>query len=171
MRDRACQHVRNRLDAAVRMPRETGDVILWMFVPEIVEQQERVEFRRIAEPERALQPHACPLERRRRFDDLFHRPDGHPSFSCGVRRYHEAAGFASSRRGRAPFSDGRAPLRRAGLQPGAHTALRRAGLQPGTHMTLRDASARRTRFGTAEPAPFSSQCPLTGCNVVLVTVR
>ena len=61
--DRAGQHVGDRLDAAVRMPGKPRQVVVGVVVAEIVEQQERIEVRRVAEPERALQLDARPLHR------------------------------------------------------------------------------------------------------------
>ena len=43
--DRAGQHVGDRLDAAMRMPREPGEIFVRMVVAEVVEQQKRIEFR------------------------------------------------------------------------------------------------------------------------------
>ena len=54
--DRAGQHVGDGLDAAVRMPREAGPVVLGPVVAEIVEQQERVELAGVAEAEGARRP-------------------------------------------------------------------------------------------------------------------
>ena len=49
------QHVGDRFDAAMRMPREPGEIVLRVLVAEIVEQQKRIELRRVAEAERTLQ--------------------------------------------------------------------------------------------------------------------
>ena len=56
--DRARQHVGDRLDAAVRMPRKPGEVVVGAVVAEVVEQQEGIEIGGVPEPEPALQPHA-----------------------------------------------------------------------------------------------------------------
>src|SRR5581483_6363190 len=56
--DGAGEHISNGFDAAVRMPRKAGAIIVRPVVAEIVEQQERVEFGRIAEAERAIELHA-----------------------------------------------------------------------------------------------------------------
>ena len=56
--DRARQHVGNRLDAAVRMPRKSRQIIFGIVVAEIVQQQERIELLGLAETEGALQLHA-----------------------------------------------------------------------------------------------------------------
>ena len=53
--DGAGEHVGDRLDAAVRMPRKPGEVVLGIVVAEVVEQQERIEVRGLAEAEGALQ--------------------------------------------------------------------------------------------------------------------
>ena len=88
--DAARQHVGDRLDAAVRVPREPGEKVVRVVVAEVVEQQERIEFRRVAEPERALQPHAGALDGRFRFTDVLHWPDGH---RCLLQRFASAAAF------------------------------------------------------------------------------
>ena len=49
----AAQHVRDRLDAAVRVPGESREVILGMLVAKIIQEQERIEVARAAKPERA----------------------------------------------------------------------------------------------------------------------
>ena len=56
--DAARQHVSNGLDAAMRMPRKAGPVIVRPVVAEIVEQKERIEFAGIAEAEGAIEFHA-----------------------------------------------------------------------------------------------------------------
>ena len=43
---------------AMRMPRKAGEVVVRVVVAEIVEQQERIELGRVAEPEGAPQLHA-----------------------------------------------------------------------------------------------------------------
>ena len=48
--DRAGQDVGDRLDAAMRMPREAREVILGPLVAEIVEQQERIELLVLPKP-------------------------------------------------------------------------------------------------------------------------
>ena len=49
------QHISNGLDAAMRMPRKPGAVIFRPVVAEIVQQQERIEFARVAEAEGAIE--------------------------------------------------------------------------------------------------------------------
>ena len=63
MRDRAGEHIGDRLDAAMGMPGETGHVVAGMVAAKIVHHQERVEFAGVAEAEGAPQPHAGPLHR------------------------------------------------------------------------------------------------------------
>jgi hypothetical protein len=53
--DRAVEHISYRLDAAMRMPRKTGKVVLRAVVPKIVEEKERVEGLGLAEPEGAME--------------------------------------------------------------------------------------------------------------------
>ncbi len=63
MLDGPGQHVRDGLDAAVRMPRKARQIILRNVIAEIVEQQERIEVGGVAETERAAQMHARAFER------------------------------------------------------------------------------------------------------------
>ena len=71
------QHVGDGLDAAVRMPGETGHIVVRPLVAEIVEQEKRIEFARIAEAERTAQLHARALEHRPRLIDTPDGPNGH----------------------------------------------------------------------------------------------
>jgi len=59
---RAGEHVRDGLDAAVRMPGEAGLIVRGCIVPEIIEQEKRIVVARVAEPERAAQPHPRALD-------------------------------------------------------------------------------------------------------------
>jgi hypothetical protein len=77
------EHVRDSLDASVRMPGESGKVILRTIVAEIVEEEEWIEFSGFAEAERALELDARALDGRFRMDDSFDWPDGH---GCSSRR-------------------------------------------------------------------------------------
>ena len=60
--DGAGQNVGDGLDATVRVPGKTGQIILWNVIAEIVQQQERVELGGVAEAERAAQMHARVFE-------------------------------------------------------------------------------------------------------------
>ncbi len=64
MLDGAGEHVGDRLDAAVRVPRETGEVVRRPVVAEVVEEQERVGLGGVAEAEGAAQVDAGALDRR-----------------------------------------------------------------------------------------------------------
>jgi hypothetical protein len=75
--DRAGQHVGDRLDTAVRMPREPGQVIGGVVVSEVVEEQKRIELGGIAESEAALQTDACAFECRLWMNDLFNWTNRH----------------------------------------------------------------------------------------------
>ena len=75
--DRAGEHVGDGLDAAMRMPREAGEVVVRVVVAEIVEQQERIELAGVAEPKRAAQLHARAFHGRLGLDDALHGSDGH----------------------------------------------------------------------------------------------
>ena len=72
MRDFACEHVGDGLDAAMRMPGESGEVVGGILVAEIVEQEERIELGGFAEAEGALQLDARSLDGGLGFEDLFH---------------------------------------------------------------------------------------------------
>src|SRR5690349_13146820 len=61
---RSGQHVRDRLDPAMRMPWESLNVVRRILVPEIVEQEERIKLLRLPEAERTLQFDACTFQRR-----------------------------------------------------------------------------------------------------------
>ena len=75
--DGAGEHVGDGLDAAMRMPREPGEVVGGTLVAEIVEQQERIELAGVAEPEGAAQLDAGAFEGGGGLDDAFDRSDGH----------------------------------------------------------------------------------------------
>src|SRR2546426_1016907 len=70
--DGAGKHVGDRLDTAVRMPRESCPVVVRVVVAEIVQQEKRIEILRFAEPEGALQLDARALNGRLRLNDLFY---------------------------------------------------------------------------------------------------
>jgi hypothetical protein len=71
------KHIRDRLDPAVRVPRESRQVILRNVIAKIIEQQERIEIRRVAKPKSAAEMHARAFARRFRTDQLLHRSQGH----------------------------------------------------------------------------------------------
>ena len=58
MLDGSGEDVGDRLDAAVRMPRKTREIIFRNVIAEIVQQKKRVEVGSVAEAERAAQVHA-----------------------------------------------------------------------------------------------------------------
>ena len=58
VRDRADQHVGDRLDAAMRVHREAGHVVGGIVGAEVIEQQERIGKIQAAAGEAALQPDA-----------------------------------------------------------------------------------------------------------------
>ena len=62
MLDLACEDVRDGLDPAMRMPRETGKIFLGDVVTEIVEQQEWIKISRIAEAEGSAEMHPGAFE-------------------------------------------------------------------------------------------------------------
>ena len=69
--DRAGQHIGNRFDAAMRMPREAGQVVLRDVVAKIIQQQERIEIGSISKTERAAKVNARTLAGGFRFYRFF----------------------------------------------------------------------------------------------------
>ena len=68
------QHVGDGLNAAVRMPRKTGKIVLWNVVAKVVEQQERIELFGVAETECAAQMDAGAFHGWLRLNESFNRP-------------------------------------------------------------------------------------------------
>ena len=75
--DGSSEDVRDGLDPTVRVPWEAGQVILRNIIAEVVEEQERIEIRGVAEAERASQMHARALEGRFGLDQPFDRSQRH----------------------------------------------------------------------------------------------
>src|SRR6266480_2655483 len=71
---RTGKYIRNRLDAAVRMPRKARQIIRGHVIAKIVQQQERIELLRVAESERPPQVHPRAFHRRLRPYQPLHRP-------------------------------------------------------------------------------------------------
>src|ERR1700687_4823923 len=69
--DRTGEYVGDRLDPAVRMPGKSRNIIFWILIAEVVQQQERIEILGLAEAEGALQLHASALDCGLRLNDLF----------------------------------------------------------------------------------------------------
>ena len=82
MIDRARQDVGDGLDAAVRMPREPGQIVVRALVAEIVQQQERIELVGIAEPEGAMELDAGAFHGGRGLDDPLDWSNGHVARPC-----------------------------------------------------------------------------------------
>jgi hypothetical protein len=64
MFDVSREHVGDRLNPPVRVPRKTGAIVFGVLVAEVVEQQKRIELRRITESERAPELDARTLDMR-----------------------------------------------------------------------------------------------------------
>src|SRR5580658_9114920 len=80
---------RFRARASMWMPGKSCKVIVGHVVPKVVEQQEWIKLRRVAEPKRAAQMHACAFERWFGFDQALDRAYRHscsPVSRVGVRR-------------------------------------------------------------------------------------
>jgi len=68
--DRALEHLSDRLDAAVGMPREAREVVLGPRRTKIIEEEKRVELGDMGPAERALEMHTGAFERRLALQDL-----------------------------------------------------------------------------------------------------
>ena len=73
--DGAGEDIGDRLNAAVRMPRKSRQIICWILIAKIVQQKKGIEFFRLAKTEGALQLHARALDGRHRLNDLFNRSE------------------------------------------------------------------------------------------------
>src|SRR5712671_3733593 len=73
--NRAGQHIRDGLDAAMRVPWKSGAVVLGTIVAEVVQQEERIEIARIAESESTVEFHPRSLNGWRGFYDPLHWPN------------------------------------------------------------------------------------------------
>jgi len=71
------ENVRDGFDPAVGVPREARQVVRGNVIAEVVEEQEGIDFRRVAEAEGASQPHAGALARGLRLRDLSDRSNRH----------------------------------------------------------------------------------------------
>src|SRR5205085_12140008 len=69
------EDVGDRLDAAMRMPRETREIVGRIVVPKIIEEQKRVVFGGVAESECASQLDTCAFDGRSGLNDLFDGSD------------------------------------------------------------------------------------------------
>src|SRR6185312_14720637 len=74
---RTREHVGDGLDAAMRMPGKTGEIVPGILVPEIIQQQERVEVFGFSEPKGTLELYPCALDGRRGANDFFDWTKGH----------------------------------------------------------------------------------------------
>ena len=77
MLDRSREHIRDRFDAAMRMPRKAGQVVVRYVVAEIIQEQKRIEIRRVAEAEGPAQMDACAFEGWLGLDQSLDGPKGH----------------------------------------------------------------------------------------------
>src|SRR5215213_44712 len=81
MLDGAGEHIRDRFDAAMRMPRKPCEIRVGIVVAEIVEEQERIEFARVAESERPPQRDARAFHGLHRLPYVFYRSKGHENLT------------------------------------------------------------------------------------------
>jgi hypothetical protein len=73
--NRPGQHIRDGLDAPMRVPWKPGAVVLWTIVAEVVQQEERIEIARIAESESTVEFHPRSLDGWRGLYDPLHWPN------------------------------------------------------------------------------------------------
>src|SRR5262249_9140526 len=71
------ENIGDRLDPAMRMPRKPRQVILRNVVAEVIEQQKRIEIRRVTKTKGAAKMHAGPFDGRLGADETFDGTDGH----------------------------------------------------------------------------------------------
>ena len=71
------QDVGDRLDPAMRMPREAGQVILRHVIAKVIQEEKRIEVGGIAEAEGAAQVDTGPFDGRLGFDETLDGADGH----------------------------------------------------------------------------------------------
>jgi hypothetical protein len=87
------QHVRDRLDSPVRVPREAGKVIRRIVsCPEIIEHQERIETREFPEAECTVEPDAGSLDRRIRPEYLSYLTNLCHNWTIATGTYESFAG-------------------------------------------------------------------------------
>src|SRR5258708_29950858 len=75
--NRAGQHIRDGLNAAMRVPWKSGAVVLGTIVAEVVQQKERVEIAGVAEAKGTVEFHPRSLDGWRGRYDPLHRPNRH----------------------------------------------------------------------------------------------
>ena len=72
MLHRSREHVGDGLNSAMRVPRKSLQVIGWIVVAEIIQQQERIELLGLAEAEGAFELYARALNRRLGLNHFFY---------------------------------------------------------------------------------------------------
>src|SRR5712671_4613854 len=77
MLDRSGENVGYGFNAAMRMPREAGHVILRILVAEVIEQEKGIELVGLAETKGALQTHSRAFQSGLCVDDLLDWANGH----------------------------------------------------------------------------------------------
>ena len=77
--DGSGEHVGDGLDAAMRMPGKSGEIVFGNVVAEVVEQEEGIEVGGVAETEGAAQMHARAFEGGLGLDEALHRSNRHES--------------------------------------------------------------------------------------------
>jgi hypothetical protein len=75
--DASREHVGDRLDATMRVPREPGLIVFGPVAAEIIHHEERIEIGRVAEAEGAAESHARALHGRNGLTDALDGTNGH----------------------------------------------------------------------------------------------
>src|SRR6266404_4255440 len=113
MFDSAGEDVGDGFNSPVRMPWEASQIVLGNIVSEIVQQQEWIKFRCIAEAERASQMHAGAFESWLRFNEALNWSNGHtrsPLLKSSEAKMRTAEGRASAmKRQLSPYTGTAAP--------------------------------------------------------------
>ncbi len=120
--DGSGEHVGDGLDAAMRMPGKSGEIVLGDVIAKIVEQEERIEVVGVAEAEGAAQMHAGAFERGLGLDQALYGTNGHDGLWDRVSRGSRARWHTAPR---LPRRDVDAPV---SLPDAFIAGLRRAGL-------------------------------------------
>src|SRR5258708_31354293 len=77
MLDRTGLYVRDRFNAAMRMPRETGEIIFGNIISKIIKQEKGIEIGGVAETERAAKVNTRAFASWLGFDETFDGAKGH----------------------------------------------------------------------------------------------
>lgn len=77
------EDIGDRLDTAVRVPREACQIVPWYFIAKVVEKKKQIEVRGVVETEGAPLMRRCTFEGRLGPDDPLYGANGHVRFQTG----------------------------------------------------------------------------------------